>query len=251
MNRKKKIVLYGTGLEGEKFYCKNRDCFEIEYCVDRNCHRYFHGSWVYGIDEVKAQIKNSFVIIAAMPKTYIIIEEILKKIGMQEFRDYLWANNVGRKLAILYGNCHMAILGEYLENNAWFTREYMVRTHFVHIKKDLPEDLLFHCSLLIGQDIREENPYGVSSMDTLKEKAQKNCKCIKIPNLYGYNFFWPQITHERDYCKRHINQEAIDIRHYSDKEKRYVSSACNNLSFYGDENIENMHQQGASTALLK
>ncbi len=44
------------------------------------------------MDEVREQIKNSFVIIAAVHETYTIIEEILKEIGMEEFRDYLWAN---------------------------------------------------------------------------------------------------------------------------------------------------------------
>lgn len=31
----RKIVLYGIGLEGEKFYCGNRAGYMIGYCIDK------------------------------------------------------------------------------------------------------------------------------------------------------------------------------------------------------------------------
>lgn len=60
--------------------------------------RAFHNIWVYGIEEIKEKLKNHYIIVAA----------------------------VGEKLAILYGNCHMGMLEQYLINNPWFRREHAI-----------------------------------------------------------------------------------------------------------------------------
>lgn len=43
----KKVVLYGVGLDGEKFYCKYKEQYEFVYAVDKNSGRFFHNMPVY------------------------------------------------------------------------------------------------------------------------------------------------------------------------------------------------------------
>lgn len=36
-----KVVLYGGGIAAEKFWCKYKNRFEIEYIIDREAERFF------------------------------------------------------------------------------------------------------------------------------------------------------------------------------------------------------------------
>lgn len=48
---KKKVVLYGAGYVAEKFWCKNRHRFEVEYLIDKTADRLFHNIPVYTFEE--------------------------------------------------------------------------------------------------------------------------------------------------------------------------------------------------------
>lgn len=179
---------------------------------------------------------------------YTAIEKNLKDIGLQEFDDYIGSYIVGKKLAILYGNCHIQVLKDYLNNNPWFSKIYIIREYLVFKTEEqqYPVDTeLAHCKLLIGEDIQEINSYMLPSMDSLAAKTSKDCICIKIPNLYGYNFFWPQIGEQSKFAYKHLNENAIDINLYPAVSGNVIKTIVHRLG-YIDTNIERMCLMGES-----
>lgn len=195
------VILYGTGIEGEKFYQAYRKKYKILYCIDKMYNRPFHGLSIVDFENVAAELKkNYFIIVAAKFYAYKEISANLRGIGLKEWIDYKDADLIGnKKLAILYGNCHMKILKEYLENNLTFSEIYKIRLYIIcEIEKDELDDacvgaLRDFCRLLITQDIRKENSQKMPSADQIISKAGKWCRCIKIPNVFNVNLFFPQI----------------------------------------------------------
>ncbi len=59
----KKIVLYGIGLEGEKFFWKWKNKYDIVYCLDKKKQNSFHGLSVYSLEEKKAELKEHMIIV--------------------------------------------------------------------------------------------------------------------------------------------------------------------------------------------
>lgn len=246
----KDIILYGAGVEGEKFYWAYRGYFRILFCVDRICHRKFHGIPVFDFNEVfrELQKKKNFIVVAAKENAYGEISASLQNIGLKEFKDYVEVGNIERKLAVLYGNCHMGIIKEYLETNPVFVREYKIRYYFLQ-KEKIPDEVLEYCELLIVQDIQEENKYQFLCADQLCNKVNDKCICIKIPNLFGMNIYFPQFKKNRgNYCcgmaryeifQRHVNQNAVVM--YDNKSRGEFADVIRVLDFDGgDENIDRL-----------
>lgn len=99
--------------------------------------------------------------------------------GAVEFEDFVWMQDLGKKVAILYGNCHMDVLEKYLMNNPYFYSEYVIKrklVNFMSINEPSDEETE-SCDLLLCQDIREGNELGVLSADELIKKH--------LPNVYA------------------------------------------------------------------
>lgn len=62
----RKIVLYGIGLEGEKFYWRWKDEYEIVFCIDKFPKKSFHGVPVYDIckEGITEKIRDYFIVVA-------------------------------------------------------------------------------------------------------------------------------------------------------------------------------------------
>ena len=211
---KRKIVLYGTGMEGEKFYCKWHEFYEIVFCIDQRHGRTFHGLPVYDISEVQTSLGDYLVVIAGKEPFRYEMENRLKKIGLLEYKNYIFSECIGRKLAILYGNCHMVVLEKYLCSNPKFSDEYYIKIFLVNYKKYPSENDLQHCSLLIGEDIRADG--GHVSIYDLKSCVSQECISIIIPNLFGTNIYFPQSVskqgeeEQKKLIMKHFAKNAID-----------------------------------------
>lgn len=246
----KKIVLYGTGYAGEKFYYAYKKRYEIVYAIDCQSEKYFHGIPVYNLEEKRNCIKDYFIIVATETKRmYDEISKLLSGLGGVEFENYKWIMFIDRKLAILYGNCHMRILEKYLHKHPEFDRRYVARYYYVadeNEEKRYPSDNeLAHCELLILQDIRQHNSLKVPEAKIIKEKISPKCINIKIPNLYGCNLFFPQTRGTYDdvfinnLWERHIskNENLLPTKN------NQVASA--NVIGCRDINIESMFREGS------
>lgn len=118
----------------------------------------------------------------------------------------------GKKLAALYGNCHMEILDIYLRESPEFMREYciIVLPAIFEMKSagitSLDEFFLKSIDLLIYQEIGEDNKFGPQwatskVITTLKPERQRIC----IPNSVFMGYF-PQETMRHDtIIKNQIN----------------------------------------------
>lgn len=192
----KKIAVYGAGLEGEKFYCRYRDKYDIQYFIDKNNNRTFHGIQVYSLEQVESRIGEYYIVVALGMHIYPQIKSMLEENGLTEFNDFCQAEFLDRELAILYGNCHMRVFEKYFRRNPCFMDRYVIRQYLVYMPRDnFPADEeLENCGLLISYDIREENSFGVPSYERLRQKVKSTCRCVKVPNLLcSFNSFFPQI----------------------------------------------------------
>ncbi len=192
---KETIILYGAGMEGEKFYWKHKEKIEILYCVDRNCNRNFHDIPVYALEDIKEELIKNKIVVAATQKAYKEIRTNLQKIGLVEWEHFVPAKAYRKKLAVLYGNCHMNVLKVYLSNNPYFEREYYIKqVSVMNWEEELAESLLSHCDLLICQDIREDNGFCAPSAESLRDKIADIGVFIKMINVYGFHAFFPQMN---------------------------------------------------------
>lgn len=252
------VVLYGVGLDGEKFYCKYKNKFKFVFAVDQNSGRTFHGMLVYHFDEVKEEIKKYFIYVAVgLDTSWQAIRDLLKSNGLKEFRNFASKEFAEKKLAILYGNCHMNILGEYLQANPDFHRVYALRCYSLMRIESAEDDELKACALFITQDIRENNELGMPPADGLIRMLESNhCRCIKVPNLYGCNLLFPQLKRcEQEELdrrhQRHINEEAIELKGMADWGVAKIRDLSMNTLMWKDICLEQLYSNGGDISQIE
>ena len=194
---KEDIILYGTGVTAEKFYWKWKETYNILYCIGEG-QALFHEKRVYPPCEIKREHIKQRIIVAVNKETYPSVRKWLMSLGFIEFDDFLWNYELGKDLVILYGNCHMHVLEKYLNSVPDFAHQYVIRKKTVFEQEDFEriptKEELLSCKVLITQDINQENSQSVPSADCLLHMVSPNCRTVKIPNLYGYNLFYPQLS---------------------------------------------------------
>lgn len=212
----KDIILYGTGLDGEKFFYRSKGHYKIVYCIDqRKRNAAFHGIPVFHLEEKVQELKNHLVVVAATDNTWKEIRKILINKGLQEFSDFINAKMIGKKIAVVYGNCHMRALCEYLQSNYFFQKDYYISYHYIG-EYECPDSAeLTVCDVLISQDIQKNNEFHMPGADTLCRQLGKKARKIIVPNLYGCNLFFPQCYFPADdQLHRHLGVDAIDSDTY-------------------------------------
>ena len=261
-NTVKKVVIYGVGLQGEKFYCKYKDEFDILFAIDRESNRLFHGIPVISIEDIcldeagliscasigvnKAEV---YIYITTGFQAYAEIRTELKNKGMRENIDFTFWGGIGRKHAILYGNCHMDVLADYLKHNIDFYREYDIRVFYVASDKvslrEPSDEEIDNCDLLISQDIKDDNAVYVMGCEKLVSRVRTDCKVIIIPNLLGYNLFFPSLERSSNSWRmKHIGNDACI--HYIG----HSASIVNGLSDWRDTVIDELYNKGYCIASI-
>lgn len=250
-----KIILYGTGLEGEKFYCKYSKQYEIMYCLDKRKRGDFHGKRVYSLDEIKTEAKKYYLVVTVGILIYHEVRAELEQCGFSEFDDFVWEGAFEKKIVFLYGNCHMRALERYLDTNPFFKKDYFARSY--DVTKEVPtEKELCFCDLLITQDIKEDNYLGKVSCDELI-KVHTTGENIIIPNLYGYNMFFPQINYKlpidiaQKNVEPHLSREGIDMETLGEQGKVIANNFTYMMMGRGDAYIDAMYHMGCTIGEIK
>lgn len=238
-----KIVLYGAGLLAEKFYAQNKDNYKIMFVIDQSVEK-FHNMDVYKLEKVKDKLKALFIVVTASRDNYKTIKNNLEAIGLNEFNDFTWVNHFNKKQVIIYGNCHMSKIKEYLEIQPEFIRKYYISYYRIgdETEEEYPgEKQLANCDVFITQDIRNNNSRNVPGYKELVGKLRENTEVVVVPNLYGVNLFYPQLNGTQD-------NNIIKEKHL--KEIGNPSLDCyeivDALSSNRDNNIELMFSEGKS-----
>lgn len=240
----KKLVLYGVGEYGEKVYYNISRTEKIEFCIDRNAGRTFHGISVYSLEEKKEELQDCFIVITVEGNACKEIKKELRNIGLEEYRHFVEWRAFNKKLMIIYGNCHCAALREYFNSNPYFQKEYYVLWQNV-LEDVFPDCIWKSCDLLVTQDIRKDNSLNMPSADEVEKMVNDGCVKIRIPNLYASHALFPQLKSDRsdeENFNRHIGMDRVDIEHIADK--RTIKTIYRFMA-HPDIYIDKMHELGA------
>lgn len=134
--------------------------------------------------------------------TDIVIEQIIKNnefliVGndvcvpnsLAEFENYAYEKYIGKKIVLLYGNCHTGIVKEYLKTSEEFKKKYEI--YPIKEIQEVSDPSYFDlsvfqvCDVFIHQSIWKKNRYGEKyASDYVISKLDSRCLIISIPNLY-------------------------------------------------------------------
>lgn len=184
----KKYVLYGAGWYAEKFLYRFKEKDRIEYCIDRYKKGFFHGYPIYELEDAP-DIKHYTILVTAVWEYYGSIRDALKKKGLVEFVDFLWAEAFGKKITIINANCYEGFYRRCLCMSRSFTEEYIVwNVPQIQLNKErcIQEELLEACDLYIHQDIRPDNSFSYKLSDEyILPRLKTGCRTVTVPNLVG------------------------------------------------------------------
>lgn len=179
----------------------------------------------------------------ALDKYHDVAQRLIE-LGEVEGKDFLWMEQLHRKLIILYGNCHVRILKEYFMNNPFLNREYAIMCFCVNyddVNIKYPRiGLLKNCDILIMPDIRENNQLSVPGVEQLTKMLNPDARVCIYPNLYGYNLFYPQIIeNDENVNEKHMRNVNHDIANIAPIQKGVIRQ----LQGLRDGNIDKMYKE--------
>lgn len=180
------------------------------------------------------------------------IKNKLKEKQFVEFEDFVIKNYYDKKIAILYGNCHMESLSECLNKHKAFTERYVIYPIMpIYMVKDesyFDDPIFKHCDLFIHQSIRKNNRYGGKfASENIIQSLKPECKVIAVPNLYHLPMcYFPQYTEEQE-LKHRIGQTVFFRDKIIDEQyKRGISAKKIGKMYYSTdcgitkEEVENL-----------
>ena len=230
-----RFILYGCGLEAEKFMCRNKGMISnIEICIDGFRTGKFHGIEIKKIEQVE-NLASKKIIVATLPETYEKIKNILDLSGLIEFKHYVHISYIEKKVLVVNANCHGLGLKKYLCMSKEFRKKYVIY-HMPEIQdnkdKEISRFLLDKIDVLITQDIRLQNKFSDKlSLDYLKSAVNESCSIIVIPNLVGMGkWLYPQHG-DNDKIVNLANGNWPLIHEDTILEKA-ILNGCQNLSDY-------------------
>lgn len=243
----KSVILYGAGVLAEKYYTKYRNEYNIEFIIDQK-EISFHGIKVYKFEDIKMNLKNKKIIVTANESNYNAIKKLLESVGLIENKNFQWIYHYQKKKAVVYGNCHMGPIVDYLERQPEFATQYYIVYYRIGDSngKEFPSGVeLSNCDLFITQNIRENNSRKVPGYKSLMKYINTYTKTIIVPNFYGINLFFPQLNQ--------INKENIVNKHINNKNSISINNyeIIDALSCYSDTNIDELLNEGKSKEEIK
>ena len=198
----REVNLYGTGENAVRFVLSNRNVV-IKYVFDgkKVNDSDFFGHKVFSIEEALPHLRERYTLVAASDYAYWEIKKRLKsEFGLIEFVDFELAYTFGKKICLIYGNCHTGPVKLNLLQSKKFNLDYAVYPipeiweKEVWNKFDYSE-AFSKCMLFIHQSVRSQNAYGNDYSSESKMKLLPNgCRIISMPNVFGMpKFMFPQI----------------------------------------------------------
>lgn len=208
--KNKPIAIWGTDVEAAQIYYELRAAgYEIQIFFDNRIEKEITFLNIPVKKPNEQLIKKYFIYVACKYETYFAISSQLEQMGRHEIKDFIYYKCFGKKIALIYGNCHTRVIREYLEKSEAFIRQYAIYPLPViqNIKKGFVEDaLLKACDLFIYMPIRENNRFGIKlSTEYLLQNISRAAKRISFPNLFGLGYgFFP--LREDNFCNEYIRR---------------------------------------------
>ena len=169
--------------------------------------------------------------------------------------DYLYRDfkekNSGKKIVILYGNCHATAFRKLLEQYPPFIEQYAIfpikAIQDVREASYFRQDCFSDCDVLIHQSIQKNNRYGEEfASESVLKRLKKGCEIISVPNVYHLPLcFFPQYIGKDEFKNRKgftifFRDEIVDDAYSAglsvdEIAKRYLSP-----STYSAERLEQL-----------
>lgn len=224
------IVIWGTGTIARSLYYRiiREGGITVQYFVDNAAGSSFYGCNVYRPTRENC---SRYLVVVASNIYYGEISVQLSEYGLEELRDYIPYQALGKEVVLIHGNCYKLWIQEYLETSKTFSDKYWIYPipRIYHIKKGYIKDhLLKNCDVFISQDIQENNKFDERlSFDYLSALVSKRVICI--PNVYGLGkFLFPQAELGKGNGWRNPAGPELE----------------NGLFLYSDENIDKLWNNG-------
>lgn len=186
MEKEKRYILYGVGVEAEKFIFCNGDVLgKIKLCIDNNREEFYRIP-VYKLSEMKDNWGGEQIIVAAGDeKMYFEMRQNLVDLGLIEFEDFVWTRAFRKKIVLVNANCHGSAVIKYLNLSPAFCKAYMVYpVPEIQLNNEIPQNLLRNTDVYIHQDIRENNCVSYKLSDVyICPRLKQDVVNICIPNL--------------------------------------------------------------------
>ena len=207
----KEINIYGTGDNAIRFFLNNKNSYKIKTFIEGKKKL---ENIQFGIDIVipvislecaRAALKSYYTVIASSEQVYWEIKEILEKVhNLTEFENFEYFETFGKKVAIIYGNCHTEPIKQILRQSKEFDNQYgfypikQIQEIYKKGGEELQLYAVEHCDLFMHQSIRKENIYGQSfASEEIIKRLKPNCRIIGIPNVYRMpRFLFPQVSYD-------------------------------------------------------
>lgn len=206
----REVCVWGTGINSINFTYQHMERIKIIAYIDN--HKAKEGVFDNGRervkilhpDEAEALIRKYFVIVAVSENTYWDIKKQLDSLGLSEFSDYCFHEVYEKKIAVIYGNCHVTPIKEGLGASHAFSEQYgfypmrLIQCISQNDGEDLKSRAFECCDLLIHQAIQKQNRYGEEyASENILKNVNKKSIVIAIPNLYGLpKCFFPQMAYD-------------------------------------------------------
>lgn len=230
------INIYGTGITAIRFFLNCRNSYHINAFIEgKKKLDYLQvgintSIQVVPFENAENMLKTYYTVVASSESVYWEIKEILEKTyGLIEFENFEYFDTFGKKIAVIYGNCHTLPIRQILSRSRQFSRHY----GFYPIKqiqeikrlgqRKLQSYGMEHCDLFIHQCIRKENVYGTEfSSEELIKRLKVNCRIVAIPNVYRMpRFLFPQVSGDNGIIYNGMNYFAF--RDIFIEQYRYLS----------------------------
>lgn len=170
------IVIWGTGTVARSLYYKimRGGHFRVRYFVDNAAVKSFYDCDVYLPTKENC---SKYLVVVASGIHYKEIAVQLSEYGLEELRDFIPYQALGKEVVLVHGNCYKLWIQEYLQTSRTFNGRYWIYPipRVYHIKEGFIKDhLVQNCDVLISQDIQENNKFDERlSFEYLSARAKK------------------------------------------------------------------------------
>lgn len=137
-----------------------------------------------------------------------ILRSELNEFDLIEFEDYIYERYLGKKIVIVYGNCHTTVISEILQQCPEFNETYSLYPikpiHTISDTSYFDQAIFKWCDVFIHQSVQKKNRYGEGfSSENIISHLNEKCQTIAIPNLYRLPVcFFPQYTKNTEFLHR-------------------------------------------------
>ena len=150
-----------------------------------------------------------------------------------------------KKKVVVYGNCHTAVIRQYLEHCIEFSSEYEIADiEYIQNIKDpiyFTENPVFKiCDVFIHQSIQKGNRYGEEySSENIIKRLKPECRIIAIPNVYQLPVcFFPQYKKGEEFRDKintvFFRDRIIDELYAKGTSFKEILSVYNNPETFAD-----------------